>query len=131
MLLEGKCGETGCKVEVIEILELLEWEPESSEHSETIKGRREEEKEETGRKGKIAKGEGEKDERDILIVIAFLMALGVSILLQSIERFIEPKEIERPILVMAVGAGGIGSNIIMLLFLGGGWSPIPTNRTSL
>lgn len=50
---------------------------------------------------------------------AFLMALGVSILLQSIERFVEPSGISDPVLVMAVGAAGVGSNIIMLLVLGG------------
>jgi zinc transporter 1 len=47
------------------------------------------------------------------------MALGVSVLLQSIERFIEPSELTDPILVMAVGAAGIGSNVLMLLVLGG------------
>lgn len=50
---------------------------------------------------------------------AFLMALGVSVLLQSIERFAEPSEITDPALVMAVGAAGVGSNVIMLLILGG------------
>lgn len=50
---------------------------------------------------------------------AFLAALGVSILLQSIERFVEPSDIKDPILVMAVGAAGIGSNVVMLLALGG------------
>ena len=47
------------------------------------------------------------------------MALGVSVLLQSIERFTEPAEIANPVLVMAVGAAGVGSNVIMLLALGG------------
>lgn len=50
---------------------------------------------------------------------AFLMALGLSVLLQSIERFTEPAEITNPVLVMAVGAAGVGSNVIMLLALGG------------
>ncbi|OCF32111.1 hypothetical protein I316_06267 [Kwoniella heveanensis BCC8398] len=50
---------------------------------------------------------------------AFLSALGVSVLLQSIDRFIEPSEIKNPILVMAVGAAGIGSNVLMLIILGG------------
>lgn len=62
------------------------------------------------------------------LTLAFLSALGVSVLLQSIERFLEPKAISDPILVMAVGAAGIGSNVLMLLFLGGGlrehWLPI-------
>lgn len=48
------------------------------------------------------------------------MALGVSILLQSIERFVEPTELTNPVLVMSVGAAGVGSNILMLLVLGGG-----------
>jgi zinc transporter 1 len=47
------------------------------------------------------------------------MALGVSVLLQSIERFIEPSKISNPVMVMAVGAAGIGSNVLMLLILGG------------
>lgn len=47
------------------------------------------------------------------------MALGVSVLLQSIERFTEPSEISDPVMVMAVGAAGIGSNVLMLLILGG------------
>lgn len=40
-------------------------------------------------------------------------------MLQAIERFIEPSDIKNPILVMAVGAAGIGSNALMLLALGG------------
>jgi zinc transporter 1 len=51
--------------------------------------------------------------------VAFLMALGVSVILQSIERFIEPAEVTDPVLVMAIGAAGIGSNALMLLVLGG------------
>lgn len=51
--------------------------------------------------------------------VAFLMALGVSVLLQSIERFTEPAEITNPVLVMAVGAAGVASNVVMLLALGG------------
>jgi zinc transporter 1 len=47
------------------------------------------------------------------------MALGVSVILQSIERFIQPSRLESPVLVMSVGAAGIGSNILMLLVLGG------------
>jgi zinc transporter 1 len=50
---------------------------------------------------------------------AFLMALGVSVLLQSIERFTEPSEISDAVMVMIVGAAGIGSNVLMLLILGG------------
>ncbi|GAA6018144.1 hypothetical protein JCM10207_006093 [Rhodosporidiobolus poonsookiae] len=50
---------------------------------------------------------------------AVLLALGVSITLQSIERFTAPEEVTNPVLVMAIGAAGIGSNIVMLLFLGG------------
>ena len=55
---------------------------------------------------------------------AFLMALGVSVLLQSIERFTEPSEISDPVMVMAVGAAGIGSNVLMLLILGGECFPL-------
>ena len=47
------------------------------------------------------------------------MALGVSALLQSIERFTDPTEVTDPVLIMAVGAAGIASNILMLAVLGG------------
>jgi zinc transporter 1 len=47
------------------------------------------------------------------------MALGISILLQSIERFLDPATVLEPFLVLAIGAAGIGSNILMVVVLGG------------
>jgi zinc transporter 1 len=47
----------------------------------------------------------------------FLLALGVSIFLQSIERFITHPEIQDPLLVVIVGAIGLGLNIISMMFL--------------
>lgn len=49
----------------------------------------------------------------------FLLALGVSVLLQSIDRFINPSEVGNPVLVAIIGAAGIASNFLMLLLLGG------------
>ncbi|KAJ5890793.1 uncharacterized protein N7473_007021 [Penicillium subrubescens] len=46
-----------------------------------------------------------------------LFALGLSIFLQSIERFISLQRIEDPKLVMVVGCIGLGLNIISALFL--------------
>jgi zinc transporter 1 len=45
------------------------------------------------------------------------LALGVSIFLQSIERFITHPEIQDPLLVVIVGAIGLGLNIISMIFL--------------
>lgn len=52
----------------------------------------------------------------------FLLALGVSVVLQSIERFINPSGIEEPILIMVIGAAGVGSNILMLAIIGGSFA---------
>ncbi|KAJ5175365.1 uncharacterized protein N7482_001242 [Penicillium canariense] len=46
-----------------------------------------------------------------------LFALGISIFLQSIERFISLHRIENPVLVLVVGCIGLGLNIISALFL--------------
>ncbi|KAJ5622146.1 hypothetical protein N7528_005378 [Penicillium herquei] len=46
-----------------------------------------------------------------------LFALGISIFLQSIERFIALQRIEEPKLVLIVGCIGLGLNIISVLFL--------------
>lgn len=48
---------------------------------------------------------------------AFLLALGLSIALQSIERFISIKPVENPKLVLIVGCIGLFLNIISALFL--------------
>ncbi|KAK7998569.1 cation efflux system protein czcD [Apiospora marii] len=48
----------------------------------------------------------------------FLVALGVSIFLQSIERFITIQPVENPKLVLIIGGVGLGLNIISALFVG-------------
>lgn len=47
----------------------------------------------------------------------FLLALGMSIFLQSIERFISLQHVENPMLVMIMGCVGLTLNIISALFL--------------
>ncbi|KAK6543336.1 hypothetical protein TWF694_000088 [Orbilia ellipsospora] len=47
----------------------------------------------------------------------FLLALSVSIFLQSIERFISVQEIENPKLILIVGCVGLTLNIISAFFL--------------
>lgn len=48
---------------------------------------------------------------------AFLLALGLSIGLQSIERFIDLKHVENPKIVLIVGCVGLTLNIISAAFL--------------
>ena len=48
---------------------------------------------------------------------SFLLALGLSIALQSVERFISLKPIDNPKLVLIVGCIGLGFNIISAAFL--------------
>jgi zinc transporter 1 len=50
---------------------------------------------------------------------AFLLALGVSILLQSIERFISVREVEDVKLVLIMGSIGLVLNIISVVLLHG------------
>jgi len=47
----------------------------------------------------------------------FLLALGISIFLQSIERFWSIQEVENPKLVLAMGSVGLALNLISALFL--------------
>ncbi|CAG8237899.1 unnamed protein product [Penicillium salamii] len=47
----------------------------------------------------------------------FLLALGVSILLQSIERFVSIQVVEQPKLVLIIGCVGLALNIISASFL--------------
>jgi zinc transporter 1 len=47
----------------------------------------------------------------------FLLALGVSILLQSLERFINLTHVESPMLIVIIGAIGLVLNIISIAFL--------------
>ncbi|TLD23865.1 hypothetical protein PspLS_06804 [Pyricularia sp. CBS 133598] len=47
----------------------------------------------------------------------FLLALGLSIFLQSIERFISLEHMEDPFLVLIMGCVGLGLNIISIIFL--------------
>ncbi|KAL8805215.1 MAG: hypothetical protein Q9182_002090 [Xanthomendoza sp. 2 TL-2023] len=47
----------------------------------------------------------------------FLIALGLSIFLQSLERFVAIEDVEKPELVLAMGCVGLTLNIISALFL--------------
>lgn len=47
----------------------------------------------------------------------FLLALGLSIFLQSIERFIDVREVENPKIVLIVGSVGLALNLISGIFL--------------
>merc|ERR1712144_178224 len=47
----------------------------------------------------------------------FLLALGVSIFLQAIERFVSLQPVENPLLVMIIGCVGLTLNIISVIFL--------------
>ncbi|KAI7913717.1 cation efflux system protein czcD [Pyricularia oryzae] len=49
----------------------------------------------------------------------FLLALGLSIFLQSIERFVSLEHMEDPFLVLIMGCIGLGLNIISIIFLHG------------
>ncbi|KAK5806569.1 hypothetical protein VI817_000827 [Penicillium citrinum] len=46
-----------------------------------------------------------------------LFGLGISVFLQSIERFISLQEVENPKLVLVMGSVGFGLNLISVLFL--------------
>ena len=50
---------------------------------------------------------------------AFLLALGVSIFLQSIERFVSIKKVDNVKLILIMGCVGLGLNIITAVFLHG------------
>lgn len=39
-------------------------------------------------------------------------------MLQSIERFTEPKEVNSPVLIMIIGGAGIASNVLMAVIMG-------------
>ncbi|KIW38204.1 hypothetical protein, variant 3 [Exophiala oligosperma] len=47
----------------------------------------------------------------------FLLALGVSIFLQSIERFVSLQKVENPMLILIMGCVGLTLNIISVTFL--------------
>ncbi|KAL7915955.1 cation efflux protein [Trichoderma velutinum] len=47
----------------------------------------------------------------------FLLALGVSILVQAIERFVNVTVVEQPKVVLIVGCVGLGLNLLVLSFL--------------
>ncbi|KAK3906883.1 hypothetical protein C8A05DRAFT_29213 [Staphylotrichum tortipilum] len=71
---------------------------------------------------------------------AFLLALGISIFLQSVERFISLKEVSEVKLILIMGCVGLGLNIITAAFLhehhhhhhdhGHGHSATPDSETS-
>ncbi|KAL2200583.1 cation efflux protein [Corynascus similis CBS 632.67] len=48
---------------------------------------------------------------------SFLLALGVSIFLQSIERFVSPKTVDHVKLIFVMGCVGLGMNIVTAAFL--------------
>ncbi|KAM0185710.1 hypothetical protein ACHAPA_011882 [Fusarium lateritium] len=48
---------------------------------------------------------------------AFLLALGVSILVQTIERFVHITRIQNPLLILIVGSVGLGLNVLVMSFL--------------
>ncbi|KAI5288103.1 hypothetical protein KEM54_005467 [Ascosphaera aggregata] len=50
---------------------------------------------------------------------SFLFALGMGIMLQGVERFVQPEELVNPMMVMIMGCAGLGMNIIAVLMLGG------------
>ncbi|KAH7167593.1 cation efflux protein [Fusarium sp. MPI-SDFR-AT-0072] len=47
----------------------------------------------------------------------FLLALGISILLQAVERFVHLTRVQQPFLIMIVGCVGLALNILVLSFL--------------
>ncbi|KDN62309.1 putative cation diffusion facilitator family transporter [Colletotrichum sublineola] len=47
----------------------------------------------------------------------FLLALGVSILLQAVERFINLTYVEDPVLILIMGSIGLGLNVLVMSFL--------------
>ncbi|KAI9171051.1 Zinc/cadmium resistance protein [Paramyrothecium foliicola] len=47
----------------------------------------------------------------------FLLALGLSILVQAIERFVNLAEVENPQLILIVGAVGLGLNLLVMTLL--------------
>merc|ERR1712230_337283 len=49
----------------------------------------------------------------------FLLALGVSIFLRSIERFVSLQKVENPMLILIMGCVGLTLNIISVIFLHG------------
>lgn len=49
----------------------------------------------------------------------FLLALALSILLQSIERFVHLETVDHPILILIVGCVGLGLNVLSALVIHG------------
>ncbi|KAG5656507.1 hypothetical protein KAF25_000094, partial [Fusarium avenaceum] len=47
----------------------------------------------------------------------FLLALGISILVQTIERFVHVTRIQNPLLILIIGSTGLGLNILVMSFL--------------
>ncbi|UQC76198.1 cation diffusion facilitator family transporter [Colletotrichum lupini] len=61
----------------------------------------------------------------------FLLALGVSILLQAIERFTQLPNLKDPILILIMGCIGLGLNMIVLGFLHETTHPAEESRDPL
>ncbi|PON22466.1 hypothetical protein TGAM01_v208747 [Trichoderma gamsii] len=53
----------------------------------------------------------------------FLLALGVSILVQAIERFVNVTVVDQPKIVLIIGSVGLGLNLLVLSFLHGKLNP--------
>ncbi|KAH7249042.1 cation efflux protein [Fusarium redolens] len=47
----------------------------------------------------------------------FLLALGISILVQAVERFVHLTRVQQPFLIMIVGCVGLALNVLVLSFL--------------
>jgi zinc transporter 1 len=58
----------------------------------------------------------------------FLLALALSIFLQSIERFVHLEEVEDPKLILIVGCIGLGLNIISIIVVHGMFFPSTGSR---
>jgi len=64
-------------------------------------------------------GWGRAEVISTLVNAVFLSALCITILLDSIERLINPETVKRPFLVLCVGFGGLLINVIGLIMLRG------------
>lgn len=62
----------------------------------------------------------------------FLLGLGVSVVLQSVDRFIQPSKLGNAVLVAIIGGAGIASNILMVaLLVGSSETPNSDNPTEM
>lgn len=54
-----------------------------------------------------------------LVNAAFLLALCVMIVIEAIQRFVEPQPITNPLLVLIIGSAGLAGNLIGLCLFHG------------